>query len=88
MIWYGDDLVESWRGTAGGGPCPACEGIPNIWGRHFGSPWLAQAYGIAGPLISCLSLAKSKCRCELLFGRAALATRAATSSVFMLRPVA
>lgn len=50
MVLYGDDWVESWRGTAAGDPCPACEGIPEVWRRHFGSMWRVQAYGIAGAL--------------------------------------
>jgi hypothetical protein len=47
MVLYGDDWVESWRGTSGGDPCPACKGIPDVWQRHFGH-WRARAYGIAG----------------------------------------
>eukprot|EP00208_Stichococcus_sp_RCC1054_P005884 CAMPEP_0206144262 /NCGR_PEP_ID=MMETSP1473-20131121/23537_1 /ASSEMBLY_ACC=CAM_ASM_001109 /TAXON_ID=1461547 /ORGANISM="Stichococcus sp, Strain RCC1054" /LENGTH=435 /DNA_ID=CAMNT_0053540033 /DNA_START=219 /DNA_END=1526 /DNA_ORIENTATION=- len=48
VVWYGDDLVESWRGSSAGGPCPACDGVPSMWGKHFGSLYRAQAYGIAG----------------------------------------
>ena len=48
VVLYGDDFVESWRGTAGGKPSPACDGIPDVWQRHFGGLWRARAYGIAG----------------------------------------
>jgi hypothetical protein len=48
VVLYGDDFVESWQGTAGGKPSPACAGIPDVWQRHFGGLWRARAYGIAG----------------------------------------
>lgn len=48
VVLYGDDFVESWRGTAGGKPSTACAGIPDVWQRHFGGVWRARAYGIAG----------------------------------------
>jgi hypothetical protein len=48
VVLYGDNFVESWRGTAGGKPNPACAGIPDVWQRHFGGLWRARAYGITG----------------------------------------
>lgn len=48
IVFYGDDVVESWRGSSAGKACPACSGIPTVWGQHFGSVYRAQSYGIAG----------------------------------------
>lgn len=48
LVFYGDDWVESWRGTAAGDPCPACDGIRAMWERHFATQWSAAVYGIAG----------------------------------------
>lgn len=48
VVVYGDDVAESWRGSSAGKACPACNGVPTIWGQHFGSIYRAQSYGIAG----------------------------------------
>lgn len=48
MVFYGDDMIESWRGSAGGADSAACAGIPEMWKTHFGDRFRAQAYGIAG----------------------------------------
>lgn len=48
IVFYGDDVVESWRGSSAGKACPACSGVPTIWGQHFGGVYRAQSYGIAG----------------------------------------
>lgn len=48
VVFYGDDVAESWRGSSAGKACPACSGVPTVWGQHFGSIYRAQSYGIAG----------------------------------------
>jgi hypothetical protein len=47
LVFYGDSIVESWRGTAHGAGCGRCRGIPEVWDRHFGIPYRAAAFGIA-----------------------------------------
>lgn len=74
VVWYGDDLVESWRGSSAGGPCPACDGVPSMWGKHFGSLYRAQAYGIAGVHPTRLNAFPSQFKRDL--------QKAATLSVF------
>ena len=51
MIFYGDSIVESWRGTELGVAVDRAKGIPDMWGRHFGEPYNAKACGIASAQI-------------------------------------
>lgn len=87
VVLYGDDFVESWRGTAGGKPSPACAGIPDVWQRHFGDVWRARAYGIAGAHdIATMSKYTSLTWCTLLpeptEGPAAMLRRAKAGIAF------
>lgn len=65
IVFYGDDVVESWRGSSAGKACPACSGVPTVWGQHFGGVYRAQSYGIAGvalhPLTTPAFVAIRKC---------------------------
>ena len=47
MLFYGGSTVESWRGTERGELVERARGIPAMWGRHFGEPYRAAAFGIA-----------------------------------------
>ena len=47
VVFYGDSIVESWRGTELGVSVERAKGIPDMWGRHFGEPYHAKAFGIA-----------------------------------------
>ena len=47
VVFYGDSIVESWRGTELGVAVERAKGIPDMWGRHFGEPYNAKAFGIA-----------------------------------------
>lgn len=47
MLFYGGSTVESWRGTERGELLERAKGIPAMWGRHFGEPYRAAAFGIA-----------------------------------------
>ncbi len=47
VVFYGDSIVESWRGTELGVAVDRARGIPDMWGRHFGEPYNAKAFGIA-----------------------------------------
>ena len=47
VVFYGDSIVESWRGTELGVAVERAKGVPDMWGRHFGEPYNAKAFGIA-----------------------------------------
>ena len=47
VVFYGDSIIESWRGTELGVAADRAKGIPDMWGRHFGEPYNAKAFGIA-----------------------------------------
>ena len=36
ILFYGDSITESWRGTDGGSPCPRCTGTPDVRGLSPG----------------------------------------------------
>ncbi|BDA46856.1 probable platelet-activating factor acetylhydrolase IB subunit gamma at N-terminal half [Coccomyxa sp. Obi] len=47
VVFYGDSITESWRGTALGAPCARCAGIPDVFGRYFSSKYTTKVLGIA-----------------------------------------
>ena len=53
LIFYGDSITESWRGTdgglpaEGGKPCERCRGAPEVFDAHFGK-WNATPLAIGG----------------------------------------
>lgn len=48
VIFYGDSITESWRGTSAGGACDRCSGVPQIFQKFFTSKYPAAALAISG----------------------------------------
>ncbi len=47
LVFYGDSITESWRGTQLGEPLGKFSEVPAVWDKHFGK-LKAAAYAIAG----------------------------------------
>ncbi len=50
LVFYGDSITETWRGTDLGKPCkrPGCKEGPDIFRQHFGDRWRTGVLGVAG----------------------------------------
>ena len=48
LEFYGDALVEAWRGTQHGRAHVRCEEGPEIFRSHFGRDFDSHAWGVAG----------------------------------------
>ena len=50
LVFYGDSITETWRGTDLGRPCkrPGCPEGAAIFGQHFGDRWRTGILGVAG----------------------------------------
>ena len=66
LNFYGDGIVEGWRGTQHSQPSVRCQEGPDMFKAHFGSEFDSHAWGVAGNpscqmqenlmLIGCFSL--------------------------------
>ena len=58
LDFYGDGVVEAWRGTQHGEPSVRCQDGPAILEAHFGPEYESHVWGIAGtsPLFPSFSL--------------------------------
>ncbi len=54
LDFYGDAIVEAWRGTQHGEPHARCQDAPDIFDAHFGKEFDSHAWGVAGTLVSCM----------------------------------
>lgn len=54
LDFYGDAVVEAWRGTQHGEPHSRCQDAPDIFDAHFGRDFESHVWGVAGPLVSCM----------------------------------
>ncbi len=54
LDFYGDAVVEAWRGTQHGEPHARCLDAPDIFNAHFGKEFESHAWGVAGTLASCM----------------------------------
>ena len=54
LVFYGDSIMETWRGTDLGKPCKrgGCKEAPAIFQRHFGDLWRTGVFGVAGRPLS------------------------------------
>ena len=48
LEFFGDSIVEAWRGSQHGQPSVRCQEGPAIFKAHFGPEYEAHAWGIAG----------------------------------------
>ncbi|GAB4817138.1 hypothetical protein N2152v2_004184 [Parachlorella kessleri] len=49
LLFYGDSILEAYRGTSRGEPCnESCEGVPEIFRDYFGSKYRAGVLAIGG----------------------------------------
>ena len=50
LVFYGDSITETWRGTDLGKPCKrgGCKEAPAIFQQHFGDLWHTGVLGVAG----------------------------------------
>ena len=51
LLFYGDSILESFRGTSRGGPCPRCARGPEVYQQHFGSKYNCTVLAISGALV-------------------------------------
>ncbi len=54
LDFYGDAVVEAWRGTQHGEPHSRCQDAPDIFNAHFGREFESHAWGVAGDHVSCM----------------------------------
>lgn len=53
LAFYGDAIVESWRGTQHGADCPKCAEAAAVFDTHFGQQYSSHAWGVAGECSAC-----------------------------------
>ena len=76
LDFYGDAVVEAWRGTQHGEPHSRCQDAPDIFDAHFGREFESHAWGVAGPLVSCMHCS---CKASLKMNTAMKAGRTDSS---------
>lgn len=48
LLFYGDSITETWRGTDMGRPCSRCQGAPEVFDNYFGSKYKAEVLAVGG----------------------------------------
>ncbi len=48
MVFYGDSITETWRGTDGGHPCSRCAGVPAVFQEYFSSQYSTAVLAVRG----------------------------------------
>ncbi|KAL0019951.1 hypothetical protein WJX79_003543 [Trebouxia sp. C0005] len=48
LVFYGDSITETWRGTDGGHPCSRCTGVPEVFQEYFGSHYATAVLAVGG----------------------------------------
>ena len=48
LVFYGDSITETWRGTDMGRPCSRCAGVPAIFQKYFGSKYDTEVLAVGG----------------------------------------
>ena len=58
LVFYGDSITETWRGSDGGHPCPRCAGVPEVFQQYFGRQYSSAVLAVGGEVhianLSCL----------------------------------
>lgn len=52
LLFYGDSITETWRGTDMGRPCSRCQGVPEVFDTYFGSKYKAEVLAVGGEHLS------------------------------------
>jgi hypothetical protein len=48
LLFYGDSITETWRGTDMGRQCSRCAGVPDVFAKYFGSKYAAEVLAVGG----------------------------------------
>lgn len=48
IVFYGDSIAETWRGTDMGRNCRRCDGGPDTFQKFFGSRYKANVFAVGG----------------------------------------
>ena len=48
LVFYGDSITETWRGTDMGRPCGRCARVPAIFETYFGSKYDSEVLAVGG----------------------------------------
>ena len=48
LLFYGDSITETWRGTDMGRQCSRCAGVPDVFAKHFGTKYAAEVLAVGG----------------------------------------
>ena len=48
LVFYGDSIAETWRGTDMGRDCWRCKGGPDIFQKYFGSRYTSKIFAVGG----------------------------------------
>ena len=48
LVFYGDSITETWRGTDGGHPCSRCAGVPEVFQEYFSSQYSTTVLAVGG----------------------------------------
>ena len=48
LLFYGDSITETWRGTDMGRPCSRCAGVPDVFRKHFASKYESEVLAVGG----------------------------------------
>ena len=52
LVFYGDSITETWRGTDMGRPCSRCAGVPDIFHKYFGAKYDTEVLAVGGTQLS------------------------------------
>ena len=55
LVFYGDSIAETWRGTDMGRECRRCRGGPDIFRKFFGFRYTAKIFAVGGKQFAQLS---------------------------------
>ena len=47
LVFYGDSIIESWRGTSLGTLFARCAGSPDVFEKYFSSKYTTKVLGVA-----------------------------------------
>lgn len=48
LLFYGDSITETWRGSDMGRQCSRCAGVPDIFHKYFGSKYKSEVLAVGG----------------------------------------
>ena len=48
LLFYGDSITETWRGSDMGRQCSRCAGVPDVFFKYFGSKYESEVLAVGG----------------------------------------